>query len=893
MDRAEGEACDAPSGVTADGIPCGKPNDPNPCQFVADSDGNCDPGLHKGLDDGCYAASAVFGDAGDSRGELLQLRKNSDGSVVAVYRNGPDLTLATLDSAGGIASSESLLGAAEGLAAPVEASVTSSDLRPRADAVEPLSGNHMILPVRSRNASGAETANAVNYLREQNDVFLTQIQTSAKTAADFPSVETARAPRLVPIPAEAGTNLADVAYFSHNGTNVSICFRAGDGFECDSKLPAGPDFKLVAGAVAPFSIVSHPTLMAERWLKSSVVPFGLTVPATLPETPKLLGIAADAPVPPATRPTVELFDFSTKTIAPGCDPEKCYPLPDCCGGQSDACTKFCVFGGEPDGPCDCSDDCWASCRVEPQAVDPGCPAECLQTIEPLEILFTAAGPSTLHGSTLGFFVRFRFNEKQFIGLFVAHHSGLSNCADLETACDHKAAFLTSMSADFVFPLPEDVDLGALNSIQQGDVTGDGIEDYATNENPPRIILSYPTQVATLMSVDRVLGAEDVTGDGLADLVCSKNDRIVVLLGGPTVPFAEFSFNVTAPGSSAQAKEVVFADLDGDGVKDAVIRTVGSDDCTNDDGQILVLYGGSKLESPIPVGAGACIDQMLPSHLVFQRDGVEDVAFFRSNCPIPGEACDGSLGALFGDLNRQLTSPFSLGGTIQKILPLAGTNADAEDLALVFLDKDGATEAVRLKVGANQVTQEPTSVTLGPGGQLVRTETGNLAGWDDDGLRIYGASTLALLPDTPTAPALAENDVKHLLAVPTQSAAISAVGGFVLVKQSAGRVTVGLAYEGEKGWDLQLVTDVTCTGSGVTEPFWLSQTEFVACNNIFTINPALAPAQYCAATPSDLGSRYFSEDLDGDGLFERVERAFGAVSKQENVCEAGAVEVGTR
>ncbi len=108
----QGEACDAPGGVTADGNYCGKPGETNPCQFVPDNTGNCPPGLHFGLDEACYAASAVFGDAGESRGELLQLRKNSDGSVVALYRNGPDLTLATLDSAGGIASSESLLGVA-------------------------------------------------------------------------------------------------------------------------------------------------------------------------------------------------------------------------------------------------------------------------------------------------------------------------------------------------------------------------------------------------------------------------------------------------------------------------------------------------------------------------------------------------------------------------------------------------------------------------------------------------------------------------------------------------------------------------------------------------------------------------------------------------------------
>ena len=112
---------------------------------------------------------------------------------------------------------------------------------------------------------------------------------------------------------------------------------------------------------------------------------------------------------------------------------------------------------------------------------------------------------------------------------------------------------------------------------------------------------------------------------------------------------------------------------------------------------------------------------------------------------------------------------------------------------------------------------------------------------------------------------------------------------MLVKRSANKVTVGLAHETDKGWTLPLVTDVACTGSGWAEPFWLSETEFVACNNIFTINPDLAQAPYCSATPRDLGSRYASEDLDGDGLFERVERALGAVSKQENVCKAVAVE----
>jgi hypothetical protein len=848
---------------------------------VPDNTGDCPPGLHFGLDEACYAATAVFDRGGESRGELLQLRKNSDGSVVALYRNGPDLTLATLDSEGGIESSESLLGAAEGLAAPAEASTMSSDPRPRADAVEPLSGNHMILPVRSRTANGEETANSVNYLREENGVFLTQIQTPAKTEVNSPAVEAARAPRLVPIPAEAGTNLADVAYISRAGTDVSICRRADDGFDCSAKLPAGTNFKLVAGSVVPFSIYSNANLPADSWLKSSVVPFGLTVPATS----TLLGIAVDAPASPELSPTIELFDFSTKTIAAGCDPDLCYPVPACCS-QTEACHKFCVFGGEPDSACDCSLPCWADCDVEPQVGD-GCPAECILTIEPLEIAFASAQPSAGYGSSLGFFVRFTLGGEQYVGLFGAHHTGLGNCGTDEAGCVRKTAFLASTA--FVFPLPNDVDLEAIGFIQQGDVTGDGEEDYATNENPPRIILSYPSQIATLSSLDQVLGAEDLTGDGLADLVGSKDDRIVVLLGGPTVPFAEVSFNVTPPESSAKAREVVFADLDSDGVKDAVIRTVGSGDCTNDDGQLLVLYGGSKLESPIPVGSGACIDQMLPSHLVLQRDGVEDVAFFRSNCPTPGEACDGSIGALFGDSNRQLTSPFSLGGTIQKVVPLAGANADAEDLALVFIDKAGATEAVRLKVSANQVTEEPTAVTLGLGGQLVRTETGNVAVWDDEGLRIYDASALALLEKTPTAPALAANDAKYLLAVPTQSAAINGVGGFVLVKQSGGRVTVGLVYEGATEWALKLVEDAACIGSDWAEPFWLSETEFVACNNIFTIDPDLAPAPYCSATPRDLGSRYFSVDLDGDGLFERVERALGAVSKQERVCEAGVTQ----
>ena len=160
-------------------------------------------------------------------------------------------------------------------------------------------------------------------------------------------------------------------------------------------------------------------------------------------------------------------------------------------------------------------------------------------------------------------------------------------------------------------------------------------------------------------------AGDLDGDGRAELVVTTEgpDGLAVFANGSSGPPVVFPLGGTSP------RGVALADVDGDGLLDAVTANAGSGDLT-----VLCGLPGAAFGPPtlVPVGAGA------------EVVAVGDVTG------------DGLLDLVAGSVSgAAFVAPGTGGGRFDAAVPVAVGNALVGDLALAHVDGDDALDLVAL------------------------------------------------------------------------------------------------------------------------------------------------------------------------------------------------------
>jgi hypothetical protein len=803
---------------------------------------------------------------------VLQLAEREDAPDLVV-RRGNDIEVLSLSRAGAATRVAGGAKLASGLRALVE---LPDDRRPRSERVEPLlpSGN-LLIPLETRDQDGT-VADTIGLFTVSGSGFVAAVQTSVPTFARKDPVDLPFGAALVAIPASAGTSLADLSYLSFAESSpekvLDLCGPTG----------CFPIAKPVAVPRAPSSeLLAYVTGGGDA---STLTVLGVGV--TSPQGERARGIVIDAPAPAS-----DALRFTTYALEGAllCGDDDTRPSTDDAIECAKACARDPVTAA-----CNCFNPFAPLCVT--------CDVCAASEVRPDRVYATAANLSGLgFGASVGFAGLFQVSSggetASFLGLFSAYHDGPGACEDPTTNCPPNpttldAAFL--LTPDLVNFLEGSGSIGVAQ-----DLTGDGLDDSIVGYDPvtERLLLSVSAPpVVVEVPIQQLFGIEDVNGDGLFDLVGARGAALVVVLGSATLPFVEVDFVLDAP-----PREVKFADLDFDGVQDLIVRTAGEPPSAGScsPGTVYVAFGDASLSDPIPVGSGACIEEMLPLRLAQSADGISDVAFLRR--VDDGVTAKWSLGALFGSTSRFLTSPVPLGplsgpSELQALVAFSAGFGDEQsnvEGAVLLLRGDGAetsTVARALLLGdqleVTDVVDPPASgavLEVSSDSLVAPSSNGEVVVWDGGRAVVVGPSDPVRLIDVP-----------ELEPTEGPRALLGGRGGveFVLF---AGREVDGQPFVDfaiVTGGTLSRVTTQVCyDGVGALAPLWLSDTELSVCGTVLNVDNVPLACDYAAgAVPVGTkeaepdvsfapAGRSFTHDLDGDGLLDRIESTTGEILRQ--------------
>jgi hypothetical protein len=879
-----GEACDAPNAPEdqfGTGLSCGKPGLPNECRLLAKEGSACPAGSHRGEDGVCRGPTGEFDRLGGLDATVLQLVEREQDPYVLV-RRGNDLEVLSISRAGAATLVADGANLASGLRALGE---LPDDERPLADRVQPLlpSGN-LLVPLPTRSPDGF-AANSIGLFPVSGSGFVAAVQTSVPTVEGSAPIDLQVGASLVATPRQAGTTVADLGYLSladaSDENELSLCVNG----EC---------FPLAKQVTVPRVVASEP--LAYTSVDASPRMFGVStmnvlgVTVATAEGERVRGLVMDAP-------SGQLGDrrFSLQDVGANVG---------LCGDPGSAledvltCAIACVDA--PTVP--------PSCNCENPFADPSCTDPVPFAIHADRVFATVVLPTGIGiGVAVYYSARFRISsvgeEFTFVGTFRFEHYAPGDCANPVNCEPTELGELESASL-----LPEGtptfVETGAFSVAD--DLTGDGAPEgvvFSAETSALFVSLSEPFTTVQL-PLDAYFGIADANGDGLADILGARGASIVVILGGSTLPFVEVPFVLDAP-----PREVRFADLDADGVRDFVVRTAGEDpgDGSCPPGTVYVVFGASSLSEPIPVGSGTCIEEMLPLRLVQSGDGISDVAFLRRQTSTETMQVEWSLGALLGSTSRFLTSPVPLGpldASLPKLEALVafagGVGAESSVEGALLLVKRGQSEGLNvaraLLTGDQLAVEDVSHPMMGPllvsGESLVApTSDGRVVVWDGGVVHVVGVG------DPPT-----QVDLSSLGLGQESRALLGGRGGrdFVLfaLRDADGQpeVDVAVAVSGVA----ELVTSEPCY-TGTVEPRWLSDTELSVCGLVISLENVdlectfadggvgIGPVEPESALVT--AGRAFSYDVDRDGLLDRIESTSGEILKQSECLSSGDVTFG--